>query len=237
MRNPSGLSGRGATTLAPPAGNGAGERSAARAVGRRRALPGSRAVVGGLLVTASGVGIFAAYGASSDAPGDRYVVTAEEVPVGHLFGPDDFELVAIDLPGAQRAVSFTDPGVLVGNVAMARLRKGQLVQSGDVADRAARRDEAHISVPVDAANAMNGQNLEGELVDVIVTFTQGGTPVTRTVASQVTVVDVLGGDRNLGGSGQLTVVLSVGPGDLEAIAGAAAGGTITLARTTGLVDR
>lgn len=227
---------RGAATLAPPdGGNGVRHPAASRVVTRRRALPGSRAVVGGLLVTASAVGLFAAYGASQERPVDGYVVMADDVAVGHVFGPDDFEVVPIDLPGAQRAVSFTDPTLLVGNVAMARLRAGQLVQSGDVADRASRRGEAQISVPVEAAHAMNGQGLAGELVDVIVTYTQGGAPVTRTVASGVEVVDVLGSDRDLGSAGQLTVVLSVEPGDLEAIAGAAAAGTISLARTTGLV--
>ena len=226
---------RGTATLAPPAAaNGAHQIDAPRVARRRGTLPGGRAVVGGLLVTASAVGLFAAYGASQERPAEHYVVMAEEVPVGHVFGPRDFEVVAIDLPGAQRAVSFTDPDVLVGNIAMARLRQGQLVQSGDVADRASSRGEAQISVPVEPAHAMNGQRLEGELVDVIVTYTQGGTPVTRTVASGVLVVDVLGGDRDLGSSGQLTVVLSVEPDVLEAIAGAAASGKITLARTTGL---
>jgi hypothetical protein len=50
----------------------------------------------------------------------------------------------------------------------------------------------------------------------------------------VVVIAVLTGDRSLGTSGQLTVVLGVAPRDLEPIAGAAAAGKITLARTTGL---
>jgi Flp pilus assembly protein CpaB len=74
----------------------------------------------------------------------------------------------------------------------------------------------------------------GERVDVIVTFDRGGNPITRTVARDVLVVDVLAADRSLGTSGQLTVVLSVERDELEPIAGAATGGTVTLARTTGL---
>ena len=230
-----GVPDRGVITLAPPAeAHGSRQAAAPRVVARRRTLPGSRAVVGGLLVTASAVGLFAAYGASQEQPAEHYVVMADEVPVGHIFTSADFEVVAIDLPGAQRAVSFTDQDMLVGNIAMARLREGQLVQSGDVADRTSSRGEAQISVPVEPAHAMNGQDLAGELVDVIVTYTQGGTPVTRTVASGVMVVQVLGGDRDLGGSGQLTVVLNVDPDHLESIAGAATAGKITLARTTGL---
>lgn len=224
---------RGSAVLAPPtASNGAG--AAPRSLARRRPLPGSRAVVGGLLVAASAIGLFAAAGAGDDGPAAHYVTVTREVAPGHVFESGDLARTPIELPDDQRAVSFTDPGVLVGNVAMARLLPGELVQSGDVADRESRRGEAHVSVPVEPGHALGGRGLEGELVDVIVTFTSGGAPVTRTVASGVAVVEVVGGEGELGGDGRLTVVLSVEPDDVEALAGAAVSGTITLARTTGL---
>ena len=225
----------GTTLASPPAGDGPSSRPdpAARRLGRRRTLPGSRAVVGGLLVTASAVGLFAAYGASQDGPAVSYVVVADDIPVGHVFRAADLEVVPIDLPDGQRAVSFTDPGELVGTIAMSRLLEGQLVQSGDVAHFEQRRGLAQLSVPVDPANALNGE-VVGELVDVIVTYTAGGRAETATIAERVRVVEVLGGDRSLGSSGQLIVVLDVEPEDLEVIAQAAVAGTLTLARTTGL---
>jgi Flp pilus assembly protein CpaB len=178
-----------------------------RVVARRRALPGGRAVIGGILVAGSAVGLFAAYGEARGTP------------------------------ASQRAVSFTDPARLVGTVVLARMRAGELVQSADVAEVENAGDRAQISLAVEPANAMNGDRAflrGGERVDVIVTFDRGGNPITRTVARDVLVVDVLAADRSLGTSGQLTVVLSVERDELEPIAGAATGGTVTLARTTGL---
>ena len=204
---------------------------------RRRSLPGGRAVVGGLLVTASAVGLFAAYGAAGDAPDERYVTVTHDVLAGHVLTPADLRLVPIDLPGAQRSVSFTDVGALVGTVATGRMRAGQLVQSADVSVVRGNGSRADISVAVEPGSAMNGRSeylRGGERVDVIATFLDGGSPVTETVARDVVVVEVLAGDRTIGSSGKLTVVLSVHSDDLEAVAGAAAAGKITLARTTGL---
>jgi Flp pilus assembly protein CpaB len=209
----------------------------ARHGSRRRPLPGGRAVVGGFLVAASAVGIFAAYAGSTKGPSSSYVTVARDIRPGEVLAAGDLRLVPIDLPAGQRAVSFTDQRRLVGTVALARMRSGQLVQSADVAELAAAGRRAEISIAVDPANAMNGDRAflrGGERVDVIVTVAQGGDPVTRTVARDVVVVDVLDADRSLGTSGQLTVVLAAQPEQLEPIAGAAASGTITLARTTGL---
>jgi Flp pilus assembly protein CpaB len=96
------------------------------------------------------------------------------------------------------------------------------------------RRTALISVPVEPGNALGGDDLEGERVDVIVAYTQDGEVRTETVAEGVLVSRVLSGDRDLGASGQLTVVLAATPGQLERIAGASAQGKITLAVTTGL---
>jgi Flp pilus assembly protein CpaB len=210
---------------------------AARPVLRRRSLPGGRAVVGGLLVAASAVGLFAAYRAAEGGPIERYVTLATEVNPGHVLVPSDLALVPIDLPAAQRGVAFTDPRLLIGKVAVARMKNGQLLQSADVSRVRGDGRRADISVGVEPGNAMNGSSdylRGGERVDVIATFTEGGTALTRTVARDALVVEVLAGDRNLGNDGRLTVVLSVPRDDLEPIAGAAAVGKITLARTTGL---
>jgi Flp pilus assembly protein CpaB len=219
------------STLAPPdqANGSRPPTPPSRALTRRRALPGSRAVVGGLLVTTAAVGLFAAYDAASAGPTASYVVATHEIQPGEPIGPDDLELVAIDLPAAQRSVSFTEPGVLVGTVSTARIGEGQLIQSTLVAE-ALPDDVVQVSVPVEPANAMNGVDLRGRRVDVVVTTTDGGTPAVATVARRVRVADVVTGDANLGNRGQLTVVLEVDPDDAEAVAMAGATGTISLLR-------
>ena len=193
--------------------------------------------MGGLLVTASAVGLFAAYSSADDAPAARYVTLAHDVAAGHVLSGADLRLVAIDLPAAQRSVSFTDAHRLVGTVSLTRMKAGQLVQSADVGIARSGGRRADVSVAVEPGSAMNGRSdylRGGERVDVIATFLEGGTPVTTTVARDVVVVEVLPADRTLGTSGKLTVVLSVRPKDLEAVANASAAGKITLARTTGL---
>ena len=87
--------------------------AAPRTLTRRRSLPGGRAVVGGLLVTASAVGLFAASGAASDGPRAAYVVATHDIGAGQRFGPDDLALVRLDLPTRQRSRSYTSIGTLV----------------------------------------------------------------------------------------------------------------------------
>ena len=194
-------------------------------------------MVGGLLVAASAVGVFAAYGASTAAPSDSYVVLVHDLVPGQVIEPGDLALVGIDLPAAQRRVSFTDRAILAGTVALAGMKRGQLVQSGDVTQIDGRGERAELSVSVEPGNAMNGDHRYlrgGDRVDVVVTFESGGTTATRTVARDAVVVEVLSGDDRLGSAGRLTVVLSLPPSDIEGVAGAAASGTVTLVRTTGL---
>jgi Flp pilus assembly protein CpaB len=211
--------------------------AAPRTVRRRRSLPGGRAVVGGLLVAASAVVAFGASGAADDGPSHRYVVVRHDIEPGHVFTAADLGVAAIDLPAPQRRLSYDDPGRLVGTVSTGLLHEGQLVQVSDVARVVDAGQRAELSVPVRPSNAMNGDVdylRGGERVDVIATFDQGGGHVTRTVARRAMVVEVLGVGAGIGGDGRLTVVLSLPPGDLEPVAGAAAEAVITLARTTGL---
>jgi hypothetical protein len=192
-------------------------------------------VVGGLLVAASAVVAFGAYGAAGDGAARRYVVSRHDVAPGHVLTAADLTTAAVDLPAAQRRLSYDDPSGLIGTVAVGLLHEGQLVQASDIARVADAGRRAEISVPVRPGNAMNGDVdylRGGETVDVIATFQDR---VTRTVARGAMVVEVLGGNGGLGADGSLTVVLSLLPADLEPVAGAAAGATITLARTTGLV--
>src|SRR5215218_6697984 len=97
-----------------------------REVRRRRALPSGRAVVGGFLVAASGVGVVAVSSAGSGTPADAYAVVTVDVDAGDVLRPADLELVPVDLPDEQRAVSYTDLAVLDGATALAPLTAGQL---------------------------------------------------------------------------------------------------------------
>lgn len=208
-----------------------------RPVQRRRSLPGGRAVVGGFLVTASAVGVFAAYTAADSGPSASYAVVRGDVAAGDRLASQDLALVPLELPVAQRQLVFTEVEGLIGATALGPLAAGQLVQASDVANPAGGPDRAQISLPVDPGRALNGELRPGESVDVIVTYTEGGAPSTSTVSTGAAVVRVVGGDESVGSSRAVTVVLAVPPSDLEPLAQAAAAGEVALARTTGLDRR
>ncbi len=203
---------------------------------RRQPLPGGRAVLGGLLVAAAAVGTFAAQGLDGAGPRDRYVVAAHDVAPGRTLTAADLTTVAIDLPGAQRATSFTDLQLLTGAVTLGTLRGGQLVASSDVARAEASRGLVEMSVPVEPARAMNGERRYlqgGDRVDVLATVTSSGKPTTTIVATGAEVVEVLGARSGIGSGGTLTIVLALRAADAPAVAGASAGSSISLVRTTG----
>lgn len=228
-----------APAASPDLSNGSRPPGSARPLHRARSLPGGRAVVGGFLVAASAVGVFAAYTAASSGPDTSYVVVDVDVPAGERIAADQLSLVPLELPDAQRQVAFTDLDLLDGATALTSMTAGQLVQTGDVAKPAGGPRRAQISLAVDPGNALGGDPSllgDGDRVAVIATYTAGGTATTSTVSRDAMVVRVLGGDDRVGGAGGLTVVLAVPPEDLEPIARASAAGVVSLARTTGLDD-
>ncbi len=229
-----------ASVGAPPRGgvrssNGMATGTTGRQVRRTTRLPGGRAVVGGFLIAASAVGIFAAYTAAGSGPAGSYVVVTDDLGSGERLSTANLAVVPLDLPPDQHRLAFTDPAVLDGATALAPLTAGQLVQTSDVAKPAGGPDRAQISLSLDPGSALGGDPGllgPGERVAVIVTYTQAGSPETDTVSADAEVVRVLGaGERGAGG---ITVVLAVPPSDLEPLAQAAAAGAVTLARTTGV---
>jgi len=211
-----------------------GHGGGGRPVRRRRALPAGRAVVGGFLVAASAVGVFGAWRASTGGPTARYVVVTSDVAPGERLERGDLALVALDLPPAQRHVAFTDIGLLVGATALSALSDGQLVQSSEVAKPVGAPSRAQISLRIDPGAAVGGDLRPGDTVDVIATYTAGGTPDTSTIGRDALVVKVLTDDQRVGSAGAIVVVLAVRPSEIEPIAAAAAAGHVTLARTTGV---
>lgn len=223
----------------PPLGrpNGSTAATAPREVRPARRLPGGRAVVGGFLVAASVVGVFASYTMAASSPDNSYAVVTVDIQAGDRLSASALALIPLDLPADQHRMAFTDLGRLDGATALAPLSAGQLVQTSDVAKPAGAPDRAQISLSLEPGNALGGDPAllgEGERVAVIVTYTRGGAPETSTVSDDAVVVSVIDGRDRVGGGGSLTVVLAVEPADLEPLAQAAAAGVVSIARTTGV---
>src|SRR5438477_638848 len=78
----------------------------ARCGGRPRGLPNGRAVVGGFLVAVAASGVFAAYRGANTGPAHRYAVTRHNVTSGTTLGPDDLDMIAVELPTDLRHRAF-----------------------------------------------------------------------------------------------------------------------------------
>ncbi len=222
-------------TKGAEATTGAGETGAngsapRRRTGPRRALPNGRAVVGGLLVAAAAVGTYAAWSSAADEPSTRFAVTTRDVAIGEVLEPADIELVRMEAPASVAAAAFQgdDADLLVGQVTVAPLADGDLVQRSAVVvpeDAVAARQ---LSFPIDVSAALAGTLEVGERVDVLAT-TVGDDAGTTVVATDATVARVLGDDDG----GRLVVLLSVTDDtDLLALTTAARVGDLTLVRTT-----
>lgn len=209
---------------------------AGRSVIRRRGLPNGRAVVGGFLVALAALGTFAAYTRSTAGPSTAYVVAARDLPAGRVLTANDLQIVPLELPDAVRARAFDDPGVLLGAITVAPLQADELVQASAVAaaDGAARRA---VSFSVETSRAVAGSVQPGELIDVLVTF-GGDQGYTDVVLLGAPVLGTgLGADGGEVGGGGGAVTFTVEVPDLQAelaLTHAAAAGTLTVARSTGL---
>lgn len=204
-----------------------------RQLQRRRGLPSGRAVVGGFLVAAGAVGIFSAYQASG-APERSYVIANRTIEAGEYLSASDLSVVALDLPDQLSRLAVSSPDALVGTTTLTPIKSGELIWSSGVVKPDGSPQLAQISIPVNPGNALGGRLLPGERVDVILTSTAAGAPQVTTISSGAKVVRIDSGDRAVGSNGSMTLVLAVPPGELQELAKAAASGTVTIARVTGL---
>ncbi|PZS20958.1 MAG: hypothetical protein DLM54_05150 [Acidimicrobiales bacterium] len=218
--------------------SGAGKSdSRARPLRRRRSLPGSRAVVGGFLIAAAAVGIFAAYtNASTDHRVD-YVVAQRPLTVGQHVTAEDLATAPMQLPSnLSDQFAYRDPARLIGAVVTSPVRAGELVQASDVAAGEGGLGQRQVSFPVDASRAVDGTLAVGDSVDVLATYGSGPDASTMAVAIDVRVIALSASSPSLGGtSGRsevVTVALKSWP-DVLALTQAVNAGQVLLARSTG----
>jgi Flp pilus assembly protein CpaB len=208
----------------------------ARIVKPRRGLPGSRAVVGGLLVAVSAVGIFAAWSGSNARPTTRYVVATRTIAAGSVLRRDDMKTVAMDLPDAVARRSFSSLDALRYAVTLGPLEPGELVQSGNVLPGRQAKPQSEFSFGIDAERAVDGTLHPGDRINILVTYGTGASSITQLVSS-ARVLGVDAGARN-GLSDARRQVLTVAPAssdDILEVTNAARAGELTVTRATGVV--
>ena len=216
---------------APRNGDGDRAEAPARTVRRRRGLPGSRAVVGGLLVAASAVGLFAAASRSGDGPGHSYVVARQDLAAGTRLEPSHLELAPMELAPAVRARVFDDAEPLLGTTLVAPLAAGELVQASAVVARRTDSASRELSFTLERGRLGAGVK-QGERADLLATYGTGGDAFTTVVVRQAVLVAI---ERpRTGDSGATLVTVAVeDAADALALAHALQLGKITVVRATG----
>jgi hypothetical protein len=210
-----------------------GERRAARTVRRRRGLPGSRAVVGGLLVAAAAVGLFAAASRGSGGPQRSYVVTRHELAAGTRLQASDLALAPMELAPELRSRVFDTVQPLLGTTLVAPLGAGELVQASAVVARAGDAAARELSFTLERGR-VGAAIKQGERVDLMATYGTGADAFTQVVVRQALLVGIDRPRTSAGDSGPATVTVSIDdPGDALALAHAIQLGKITLVRATG----
>jgi Flp pilus assembly protein CpaB len=206
---------------------------ATRTVRHRRGLPGSRAVVGGLLVAAAAVGLFAAASRNGSTPRQSYVVARHELAAGARLQATDLALLPMDLAPELRPRTFQSTQALVGATLVAPLGPGELVQTSAVVDRKGDAASREITFTLDRGRLGAGIKT-GERADLLATYGTGNDAFTIVVVRQALLVGIDRPRTSAGDNGPATVTVAVDdPNDALALAHALQLGKITLVRATG----
>lgn len=206
-----------------------------RTIAPRRALPGARAITGGVLVAIAAIGV---YVATSGAAGDHrqpVVVASHDIAPGTQLTAADFQIVRMQISPAGSSHIAHNPSRFAGATTLGPIKAGELIQSGAVEfnpSSGAVKPEISISLPI--ARALGGDLRPGDIVDVDVTDKTAGS-TTRTAVAGATVIRSGQSSSGLGNDGTITVTFAVSSReDATALAEANDNGQVTLVRTTGV---
>ncbi len=210
-----------------------GARPAGRTVRRRRGLPGSRAVVGGLLVAAAAIGLFAATSSSGGGPDHSYVVARQDLAAGTRLQVSDLQLVPMELTDALQARAFERAEPIAGAMLLAPLAAGELVQTSAVVTRKGEAASRELSFTLERGQVSTAIK-QGERVDLLATYGTGNEAFTVVVVRQALLVGIERQRSSSGDTGPATVTVAVDdPTDAVALAHAIQIGKVTLVRATG----
>ena len=215
----------GTVPTTPPPLNG-------RVVRRRSPFPGGRALFGGLLVTAAGVGLFAAYQRAAAGPQHAYAVARHDVTMGSRLRRGDVVMQAMDLSASVRARAFANVDFVIGTTMLGPLAAGELIQRGMVTRLAGGVADREVTVPIERTRILSGLR-DGERVDVLITYGTGLEAYTVTAVRQAAVLRVDRARGSFGDSSVVLVTLAFGrSGDAVAVAHGSRAGLVTLVRAS-----
>lgn len=212
-----------------------------RGVHRARNLPGGRAVVGALLVTAAAVATFAAYLSATAEPTTAYLVATDTVEPGTRFETMEQVTAAIGSatveltsPLDERAIPVADLETLVGRVLVAPLNRGDLLMRTSLVDDGgvAPAQTLSFSLPRDAA--VGGALRPGERLDVLATYGSSEAAYTAYVLRGVPLLRITAPDGgSVGSANDLVLTVAVTElGDVQALGHALNTAEVFVTRST-----
>lgn len=207
-----------------------------RTIGPRKGLPGTRSVVGGLLVAVAALGTWLLATDAGAEEGTRYVVASRAVGPGERLSDADLAWARLDLPDDQRAHAFSDARELEGTVALGPIAPGELLQAGAIGPAAGTPEEREVSFAVDADWAVAGRLRSGDRIDVFATDSTGDDAASARVLADATIrrIDDTESDGFGDGNRQIiTVGVRSGDDDVAPLITAARNGDLTVLRSTG----
>ncbi len=133
-------------------------------------LPSTRAIVGGLLVALSVLGVIAVSRASTATTETPWVVVQRQVPAGKPLEAADLALAPMDLYGGTAKRAFSDPDLVIGQRSLVPLSEGDLLTTSLIsATKTTTSEGRRLSIEVSPAQALTGTLRVGDLVDVVAT--------------------------------------------------------------------
>ena len=195
---------------------------------RRKALPGGRAVLGGVLMAVAVVGVFLAYERAGREPSDAIVVAARPIRLGAVLEASDLRAVHGKLPGD--GDGFARIEALVGHVALGPIDEGEVVQPGSVTDDRTAAPAHEVAITLPGRQIAVGRLKPGERVDVFVTYDDRTTSVVR--GAQVVQIEAED-SASLTSDREISLVVAV-PSDqtVAALVHALRTGDVTVVRST-----
>ncbi|MFN2505429.1 MAG: SAF domain-containing protein [Acidimicrobiales bacterium] len=189
--------------------------------------------MGGLLVAAAAVGLYAASSTASGGPRHSYVVARHGVAPGTRLSAADLNRLPLDLPPALAQRAFRDTGTLEGATVVAPLAAGELVQASAVVAKSSAPGSREITFAVPRATL--APTLEGgERIDVVATFGTGVDAFSSVVSRQALVVGLDRGRERVGAGDDAAVTVAIeDPAEAVALAHAIQLGRLTVVRATG----
>ncbi|HUH08238.1 MAG TPA: RcpC/CpaB family pilus assembly protein [Egibacteraceae bacterium] len=186
------------------------------------------------MITAALVALVANYGVlRSQDDTARVAVAAIELRPGAVLTSASFAFTDIDADDALLA-TLLEPdraAAMVGSIASASLRPGDLIRAGDLVEPAAPSQRRAMSIPVEPARAVGGQLRSGDRVDVI-EVRDGAASYVVTDAEVLAVADP-GGARGLSGLGAFSITVAVDDAAALRLAAAIQADRVQIVRSTG----